>query len=97
MNIIQKIKVLLLIQKLINHIKEGLKKMEGNNNGVKPGWRCTEFWLTVITNLITIVGALKGIIKPETMVIVLAILNGIYGILRSLVKAPKITTLVEKQ
>ena len=94
MNIIQKIRVLLLIQKLINHIKEGFKKMNGN---VKPGYATTEFWLTVITNLITVIGALKGVINPETMAIILAVLNGVYGILRSLVKAPKITTLVEKQ
>ena len=65
------------------------------NGNVKPGYATTEFWLTVITNLITVVGALEGVINPETMAIILAVLNGVYGILRSLVKQPKITTLKE--
>jgi len=66
-------------------------------NGVKPGIYTTEFWLTVITNLITIITTLKGMIPAETATIILAILNGLYTILRSLVKQPNITTLVEKK
>lgn len=96
MNLWQKLRLLLAIKKFFNDIqkaKEG-KKM---NNEVKSGIKTTEFWLTVVTNLITIIGTLKGVIPAETMAIILAVLNGIYTVLRSLVKQPQITTFVEKK
>ena len=96
MNIVQKIKLLFQIKKLISFIKTKAKE-KVKMNGVKPGIYTTEFWLTVITNLITIITTLKGMIPAETATIILAILNGLYTILRSLVKQPNITTLVEKK
>lgn len=59
---------------------------------MKPGYKTTEFWLTLITNAITTLGAVKGAINPNTAAIVLASLNGIYGVLRTVAKQPDQTT-----
>lgn len=64
-------------------------------NEVKKGYKTTEFWLVVVSNLISIVGTLKGLIPADKCAVLLAILNGVYAILRSLVKQPEITTLVQ--
>lgn len=64
---------------------------------MKSGIKTTEFWLVVITNLITVVGALKGIIPAEIATITITVLTAIYTVLRSLVKQPDITTIVESR
>ena len=94
MNIIQKIKLLFKLREFFNKLKEGGKFMEGTN---KPGWKTTEFWLVVISNLITIIIALNGVISPEKATTIITILNGVYAVLRSLVKQPSITTIVENK
>lgn len=55
-------------------------------NGTKPGWKTSEFWLTAITNVIGVVGALKGIIPANYATIALTVLNSVYAIVRSFVK-----------
>ena len=55
-------------------------------NGPKPGYKTTEFWLTLLGNLVTIVGNLKGIIPGQAAAIALVVLDGVYGIMRGLVK-----------
>jgi hypothetical protein len=62
----------------------------------KAGWKTTEFWVTVVINLISVVGVLKGILPAQTAAIILAVLDGLYGVLRTLIKEPDITTLVIK-
>jgi len=57
------------------------------NKKGKPGWKSTEFQLVAVTNLITTVQALTGVIPPEYAIVVLAVLNGVYAALRSYVKA----------
>lgn len=54
---------------------------------VKNGLKTTEFWMTIITNIVTIVPLFQGILKPETAAIILAAANGVYGVLRTLTKA----------
>ena len=54
---------------------------------MKRGIFTTEFWLVILTNIITIVGALKGVIPGEWAAGILGIANTVYGILRSFVKA----------
>ena len=53
---------------------------------VKAGIKTTEFWLTMITNLITIVGSLKGVLDPQVSAIILAAANGVYGVIRAMAK-----------
>ena len=54
---------------------------------MKEGIKSTEFWLTLLTNVTALVGSLQGVIPPEVGAIVVAVANGVYGILRSIVKA----------
>lgn len=49
---------------------------------VKDGYKTTEFWMTICTNIVTIVGALQGVIPADTASIILAVANGVYGVLR---------------
>lgn len=54
---------------------------------VKTGWKTTEFWLAVLSNVATVVPALGGLIPPEKAATLLAVVNGLYGIVRALTKA----------
>jgi hypothetical protein len=54
---------------------------------VKSGWKTTEFWLAVLSNIATVVPALGGLIPPEKAATILAVVNGLYGIVRALTKA----------
>lgn len=85
MSFIQKIKLLLKIRKPA----EGLIQEVGK---VKTGWKTSEFWLTIVSNLITIAGALNGIIDAKTAGIILAILNGLYTTLRTIAKVGTVET-----
>jgi hypothetical protein len=53
---------------------------------MKPGYKTTEFWGKVVLQLITIIGALKGTIDPDTATTATSILEGIYAIGRSVSK-----------
>ena len=79
MNIILKLKLLLTLKKPASNLIQEVNKM-------KDGYKTTEFWLTILTNLITIVTAIQGVIPPQTAAIILAVLNGIYTTMRSIVK-----------
>lgn len=71
----------------MNNIIEEGKKM-------KTGYKTTEFWLVIITNLLAVVTAFNGLLDPKTAGIIVAVLNGLYAILRSVVKinTPDATT-----
>lgn len=55
-------------------------------NTAKPGWQTTEFWGKVAIQVFTVVGAVKGFIAPEKAALISSVLEGIYGIARSVVK-----------
>lgn len=57
-----------------------------DTSGVKPGIRTTEFALTIIANLFTIFLTFKGMLPPTVAAVVIAAINGIYGIGRSIIK-----------
>lgn len=80
MNLIQKIKLLL-------KVKEPAENIIKEVSNVKDGYKTTEFWLTIISNLITVTGAVQGVIDPKTAAIILAVLNGVYNLVRGIVKA----------
>jgi hypothetical protein len=61
--------------------------MMAENKEVKPGFMTTEFWLVVVTNLITVMQSLQGQIDAKWVVFALAGLNGVYAFIRALVKA----------
>lgn len=55
--------------------------------GTKPGYKTTEFYLTLLTNVIAIIGALKGVIPDNVATIIVATANAAYGLIRALTKA----------
>jgi len=69
---------------ILNIIRE-VKKIMADNTTVsnEPGKYTSEFFLVVFSNVITLIGALKGIIGPELTAGILAVLNGIYTIIRT--------------
>ena len=55
-------------------------------SAVKPGIKTTEFALTIIANIFTIFLAFKGMLPANVAAIVIAAINSVYGLGRSLVK-----------
>ena len=53
---------------------------------MKTGIKTTEFWLTILANVVAVVGALQGVIPAETAAIIIAALNAVYGFLRTIAK-----------
>ena len=92
MNPIEEFKLLMQIRKFLNEEKENYKM----NSTVKPGWKTTYFWLTLLSNVVPIVGSLKGVIPPDKAAMIIGIINGVYGIIRSFstANAPVITPVV---
>ncbi len=74
---IKKIKNIMLLWKIYKKIKEA--KM-------KDGIKTSEFWLTVISSLITILLSIEGLIPVEIMTKTITILVGVYTIARTVVK-----------
>ena len=54
---------------------------------MKPGVQSTEFWLTIVSNGIVILQGLQGTLEAKWVALALAVLNGIYTTMRSLVKS----------
>ena len=98
MNLFDTIKAYFAIKKAVNNIKEENNKME-TQTGVKPGWKTSEFWMTMATNVIAVVGALGKFIPAEASAVVMAIANAVYSISRSITKvnAPTAAATVETE
>ena len=54
---------------------------------VKPGIKTTEFWLTILSNLIGVGGLLSGIIPPELGIAIVGIANAVYAFVRAITKS----------
>ena len=85
MNILQKIKLYFKFKRAFNNIKKAAQEVKMNSE-TRAGWKTTEFWLIVVSNLLAITGTLKGVIPADTGAIIIASLNGIYGVLRTIAK-----------
>lgn len=53
---------------------------------VSKGIQTTEFALTVVVNVAGIIGSFSGLIPPAWAILVVAVTNSIYGILRAVIK-----------
>lgn len=60
--------------------------INGGSMQIKSGWQTSEFWLTLLTNVVTIVQTLHGVVPPDVAAIIIASANGIYGIIRAIAK-----------
>jgi hypothetical protein len=83
MNLFQKIKLALQMK---NFVKEDMKEAT-TMNGTKPGWKTTEFWLTVANQVAVVWGAVAGYVPPKYAVIGSAVGTCLYTILRTLAKS----------
>lgn len=54
---------------------------------VKSGVSTSEFWLTILTNVVVVLQTLDGQIEGKWVAVVLAAVNGVYGVMRALVKS----------
>ena len=54
----------------------------------KPGYKTTEFWVTVITSAAALVAALAGQLSPRYAAIAAAVSVGLYSVGRGLAKVP---------
>lgn len=63
-------------------IKEG-KKM----NGATPGWKTSEFWMTLATTLGSLYGSVSGMVPAPWNVIVPVAGVALYTVARTIVKA----------
>lgn len=69
-------------------IKIASKSVDGIKEAyVKSGWKTSEFWLVVLSNIAAIVPALNGVIPADKAATLLVIVNSVYAIVRALTKA----------
>lgn len=54
---------------------------------MKPGYKTTEFWLTMLGQAVNVAGAIAGVISWPIAVPVAAGLSAVYTVMRSLIKA----------
>ena len=83
MTLLQKLKLAL---QLNGFYKEDVKEAT-TMNGQKPGWKTTEFWLTVANQVAIVWGVVQGSVPPKYAVIGTAVGTCIYTILRTLAKS----------
>ena len=55
-------------------------------NGVKPGVKTSEFWMTLITSLFGAGGMFVGVIPEHVGAIIMAVVTAAYTISRALAK-----------
>lgn len=53
----------------------------------KPGWKTTEFWLNVATQMGTLWGAVHGFVPAEAAAIISIVGAAVYTVARTIVKA----------
>lgn len=84
MGIIDKIK---LVFKLNSFINAEIKEAKMPTASGKPGWKTTEFWLSLGGQLATLFGAVKGFIPPQYAAIIIAVGTAVYTIAATVRKA----------
>lgn len=83
MTIIDKIKLLFKVKGTAEDIYKEAQIM----NGTTPGWKTTEFWLNVATQIATLWGAVSGFIPPKYAAIISTSGIAVYTVARTIIKA----------
>ena len=65
-------------------------------NNTKPGFKTSEFFIILVVMILETVAMMKNVIDPNTYVILISIKSVVYTIMRTLIKNPDITTIIEK-
>lgn len=55
-------------------------------NTSKPGWKTTEFWLTVALLVADVAAASTGLMPPETAAVVATVTGAVYKVVRGMSK-----------
>lgn len=85
MTLIEKIKALWSINKIVNQIKQE-EKME--TTPIKSGWKTTEFWTKVLTvDVPALLGVLTGVLPAPIALKITIASTAIYTIARVITKA----------
>ena len=82
MNIIQEIKALWALRATGQEIYK-----EATMQGTTPGWKTTEFWLNVATQIGTLWGAVAGFIPPKYAAMISTVGIAVYTVARTILKA----------
>lgn len=82
MSLLKKLQVLLRLRKPAENLLKEVAK-------VKDGYKTTEFWMTIVSQLLAVVGALSNVIDAKTAAVVVTVLNAVYAVLRTLAKTPE--------
>lgn len=86
MNLFQKIGLALKARKILKEAEREVKTMDG----IKPGWKTTEFWgKTVVQGVVIYNTFATNDIKPELALQMVGAIEGLYHGLRALVKIAK--------
>lgn len=80
MGLLEKLKLLFKARQPITDIITELK-------GVKSGWKTAAFWMAVLLSLVSLVGALQGLIPVTAALIATTAITLIYNILRGAIKS----------
>ena len=85
MNVLDDIRLYTLARKLYAETKLEATTM----TGTKPGWKTSEFWITLLVNTIGVLGVLQGSVPPadaKYVVMALTVLNSVYTVARTFIK-----------
>lgn len=74
---------------LINKVKAlwAARRVVKNMSDIKRGWKTISFWMTLMANIVSLAGALQGLIPATTAAVFITAANAIYNILRGLSKS----------
>jgi hypothetical protein len=86
MNYFSILKLLWQARKPIEEITTEVKSMNTTVSGV-PGWRTSEFWLSLAGQAAVLFGAVKGFIPPQYAAIITVVGTAVYTIARTVSKA----------
>lgn len=73
--------------KLLFRAKKPAEQLVGQVQELKRGWKKISFWISVVSTLLSLLGALSGVIPPNLSVIINTVLTAFYNVLRGLDKA----------
>lgn len=93
MGLFDKIKALWSLNSFYKKIKEEYKM----DSTVKPGWKTSEFWLSLLALGVTLVGALNSLIPADKASMIIAVISGVYGIIRAVTKSNAPVLVVPEQ
>ena len=73
-----------LLKQAAKDAKQEVKIMDE----VKPGWKTTEFWVTTLASVMTLIQSMQGTIPHPWGEVAVAVMTAAYSIARAISKKP---------